>query len=1216
MLPLTRIKIVVILVVAVQCVEGNQKIVHVSELFSDGEGFFDNATGEDDNSFVCCVCGNCSCNSLHLALAQLTSNVLINITTDVILSSLIKTSHLENVSIIGHDNPTVNCTSGGIHFTFCHDCIIQGITWDRCGNKINGHIEPGVKLCNISNVTIQNCSFLHSIGQAVVLSEISGDVNINNCKFANNSNYNLHGTAIHYLSINANRCVLTINNCSFTNNSHATSLVYIENKFFYYHKIIFKNTVFCSNQGISVYVINHRIYLSGKLLFQNNTAKNGAGIYISDYSTVVFDKTLNVTFIQNSAKISGGAIFLRNHSICLFDKNSEIKFYYNTATRGGSIYSEVNSNVTFKASCNVLFNSNLAISYGAAIYTSTNGYISFEGNSTTKFSNNTAYFDGGAILSYHNCSISFEGNSVTAFIDNVSHCGGVILSDKNSHIGFKENSTAVFDNNYADDGGVIYSYANSYITFKGNSTTKFINNFVNYIGAGGTICSTKKSYISFLGNATAVFSNNTAYYGGVIYSNNNSSISFEENSMTVFCNNHNLHGSTGGVIHSNNNCYVSFKGNSIAMFSNNTADFGGAIYSENNCHISFKENSTTVLANNNAYNSGTVYVENNCHISFGENSTTVFSNNTAEYGGAILAYYECGITFDNSAAVFFNNNTAKTSGTTIYSTHDSKVTAKGNFSVMFNNFPARWCSNICFPYSGGSDAVIVDSNGIVWCNNPNTFNLISNKYYCRNLRDILASAKDNQLINITDNVLVLSSVINLNNSNNISIIGHNNPIVICVNDSGLQMEYCNNLTIDGITWIGCGAMSTVYKYGKYGIYRKHMPVLAIATFSNLILQKCSFHYSKGQVARLTSVSGYVNINNCKFINNQFEDQGSVIYYSSLFGQFDMLTINKCDFISNKGASLVIIQHYKQHTITSLINSSFHNNEGTCIYLESNCKLQISGEVLFQNNKAKNGAGMFIHDSTVIFGISSNVKFINSVNHNGAAIFLIQGSRALFDNNSVVTFGDNKATNGTIYLISSKVIFKATCEVTFINNLATQYGATIYSYDNSHLIVTGLGNAKTNFINNIITSNNTSIHLQLGGTISSENSGYISFEENSIAVFNKNFADFGAAIFSIDNSNVIFKGNSTVMFSDNTAHYCGILASTLFSSITFTDNTKVTYSTNTVSYTLTSSHESFGGTICTFKSKIAFSGHSVAALINNKASQGGAVILILLKVMLS
>ena len=47
-------------------------------------------------------------------------------------TTLINASNLENVSIIGHNNPIVNCKrAGGIHFNFCHNCIIQDITWDE-----------------------------------------------------------------------------------------------------------------------------------------------------------------------------------------------------------------------------------------------------------------------------------------------------------------------------------------------------------------------------------------------------------------------------------------------------------------------------------------------------------------------------------------------------------------------------------------------------------------------------------------------------------------------------------------------------------------------------------------------------------------------------------------------------------------------------------------------------------------------------------------------------------------------------------------------------------------------------------------------------------------------------------------------------------------------------------------------------------------------------
>ena len=176
--------------------------MQVSELFSDDENF----TSGDGDFFTCCVYGNCSCNSFDYALSHLTSNVLINITTDVTLCSLAEMSGLENVSIIGHNNPIVNCrNAGGMHFIFCHNCTIKGIIWNGCGTKA----EPGLKLSYSSNIIIQNCSFQHSIGQAVVLSEVAGDVNINHCQFVYNSHYRGHGAAVHYSSSNVTHIIFS-----------------------------------------------------------------------------------------------------------------------------------------------------------------------------------------------------------------------------------------------------------------------------------------------------------------------------------------------------------------------------------------------------------------------------------------------------------------------------------------------------------------------------------------------------------------------------------------------------------------------------------------------------------------------------------------------------------------------------------------------------------------------------------------------------------------------------------------------------------------------------------------------------------------------------------------------------------------------------------------------------------------------------------------------
>ena len=71
------------------------------------------------------------------------------------------------------------------------------------------------------------------------------------------------------------------------------------------------------------------------------------------------------------------------------------------------------------------------------------------------------------------------------------------------------------------------------------------------------------------------------------------------------------------------------------------------------------------------------------------------------------------MTFDNNSAVFFKNNIAS-NGATIFSIHNSKMIVKGNSSIVFNDLSVKWCNKT---YPGESDAVTIDTNGIVWCKN-------------------------------------------------------------------------------------------------------------------------------------------------------------------------------------------------------------------------------------------------------------------------------------------------------------------------------------------------------------------------------------------------------------------------------------------------------------------------------------------------------------------
>ena len=81
------------------------------------------------------------------------------------------------------------------------------------------------------------------------------------------------------------------------------------------------------------------------------------------------------------------------------------------------------------------------------------------------------------------------------------------------------------------------------------------------------------------------------------------------------------------------------------------------------------------------------------------------------------------ITFDDNSKITFTGNKAR-NGTTVYSIEDSKIIAKGNSSVVFNDLSAKWCNNTCLPkqpYTDQTDVVVIDGSGFVRCSNPKAF---------------------------------------------------------------------------------------------------------------------------------------------------------------------------------------------------------------------------------------------------------------------------------------------------------------------------------------------------------------------------------------------------------------------------------------------------------------------------------------------------------------
>ena len=165
-----------------------------------------------NSSQECCTEEGCMCASLSIALQYIDSNTIINITSSsVMLEESVKlgsgytpgSGNLTNITITG-SNVTIMCNnSGSVYCESCDDVMIEGITWDRCGDP-NGTNIAGVTFNGTSNISLINCTFQHSMHiTAVHFLQVSGTASINNCNFLSNSCEGLliNNSTIVYFSI-------------------------------------------------------------------------------------------------------------------------------------------------------------------------------------------------------------------------------------------------------------------------------------------------------------------------------------------------------------------------------------------------------------------------------------------------------------------------------------------------------------------------------------------------------------------------------------------------------------------------------------------------------------------------------------------------------------------------------------------------------------------------------------------------------------------------------------------------------------------------------------------------------------------------------------------------------------------------------------------------------------------------------------------------------
>ena len=414
---------------------------------------------------------------------------------------------------------------------------------------------------------------------------------------------------------------------------------------------------------------------------------------------------------------------------------------------------------------------------------------------------------------------------------------------------------------------------------------------------GAIFCNSIYSYqgycnLSFEGYSTTIFRNNIGGSQGAISLRSYiGKSSFDNFSTTTFS--HNIAEWRGGAIYSSTP--ISFKANSTTKFNDNIASYtGGAV----DCRIiSFEDSSATVFSNNIAKNDGGAV---DCYsISFEDSSATVFSNNIAKNdGGAIFSNSD--VVFSDNCTVKFTDNNAM-DGASVYSY--SKVMALENSTILFNDHVIKWCNSTCIPYrerhSISWDAIIINSNGVVWCSNQKSLICSHIKCYCKSLEHLLDGLTNNAIVNITDNVK-LTSIITLRNLENISIIGHNNITIICsgIDGGGLYLWFCNMIIVEGFTWIGCGTNNT----------NIHKPVMEFDYSSEITIQNCTFQYSIGQIILIYGILEDVNINHCNFMNNNhYRHHGACIdfSYGHSYIRNSTININNCNFRYNGDSESIV-----------------------------------------------------------------------------------------------------------------------------------------------------------------------------------------------------------------------------------------------------------------------------------------------------------------------
>ena len=572
-----------------------------------------NSNNGNDNT-ECCVNGECTCSSLSTALLNIdNNNTIISITSESVAlnnTTTMGSGKLTNITITG-SNVTIMCNnSGSVYCESCDDVIIEGITWDRCGDP-NGTNIAGVTFNGTSNISLVNCTFQHSQLSAVSLLGVSDNILIQGCKFLSNSANNAG--------------VLNISRDSFNqllSHSNNTVIISINEGYFY-------NTSCCGVPPINIYIDDNSV-ANCTIAFRMSTFLSNQVIFFLHVKAV---NLINIQLTEVSA-------FKNSHGLGL----GVITDLLSTT---GDVFLSINSSN---------FNGN----------NGSNMWCDISGNTVTVWINNSKFTNskpGGIDIKVPILYISTTANSTSDFIfekvqfknnviailpaeAKVDVTGSVSIVASKGNLNIKMLMVDFISNHYLGlDGGafaVLLPYKNCEVHSIIITDCKFINN--KSPGHGAALYIDTRNDNDNIQIENTIFDHNV---GGnsVVYLQGFLHLLLRSNPINynqpVIINNSNFTNNVGSSIYLSS-CDVKLSGNSL--FKNNTAENGGAMYVDQETPVTIDDKATVHFISNTArLNGGAIYVNILCsHHGFGDyriintfrggSDNAIFVNNSASIG--------------------------------------------------------------------------------------------------------------------------------------------------------------------------------------------------------------------------------------------------------------------------------------------------------------------------------------------------------------------------------------------------------------------------------------------------------------------------------------------------------------------------------------------------------------------------------------------------------